>query len=102
MDTKSFLIYLLVMSGVTYLVRMLPFVLCKKKITNTFLKSFFTYVPYAVLSAMTIPSVFYSTSNINTAIVGFIVGASLGLMEKNLVTVAIATCISVYFAGLLI
>ena len=54
--TENFFIYLLVMAGVTYLVRMLPMVLVKKKITNTFIRSFLYYVPYAVLSVMTVPA----------------------------------------------
>ena len=41
-------IYILVMAGVTYLIRMLPLALAKKEITNPFIKSFLFYVPYAV------------------------------------------------------
>ena len=41
-------IYILVMAGVTYLIRMLPLALAKKEITNPFVKSFLFYVPYAV------------------------------------------------------
>ena len=33
-------IYILVMAGVTYLIRMLPLALAKKEITNPFVKSF--------------------------------------------------------------
>lgn len=58
---KNYYVYLLVMSLVTYLIRMIPFVLVKKKIKNRFLLSFLYYVPYAVLSVMTIPAIFYST-----------------------------------------
>ena len=39
-------IYILVMAGVTYLIRMLPLALAKKEITNPFIKSFLFYVPY--------------------------------------------------------
>ena len=45
--------YLLVMAGVTYLIRMLPLTLLQKKIRNRRLQSFLYYVPYACLSAMT-------------------------------------------------
>ena len=37
-------IYILVMAGVTYLIRMLPLALAKKEITNPFIKSFLFYV----------------------------------------------------------
>lgn len=46
-------VYILVMAGVTYLIRMLPLVLFKKEITSPFVKSFLYYVPYACLAAMT-------------------------------------------------
>ena len=42
-DVKYFFLALFVMAGITYLVRMLPFVLFRKKIKNNFLKSFFYY-----------------------------------------------------------
>ena len=47
-----FWIYLLVTAGVTYLVRMVPLVLMKGKITNRFVLSFLHYIPYAVLSVI--------------------------------------------------
>ena len=54
---------LAVMAGVTYLVRMLPLVLVKKKIENRFINSFLYYVPYAVLAVMTVPAIFSSTAS---------------------------------------
>ena len=48
MIIRDFFIYLFIMAGVTYLIRVLPFVIFKGKITNTFIKSFLYYVPYAV------------------------------------------------------
>ena len=55
-------IYILVMAGVTYLIRMLPLVLFKKEITSPFIKSFLYYVPYACLAAMTFPAILTATS----------------------------------------
>ena len=51
--TDNILLYILIMAGVTYLIRMIPLALVKGKITSTFVQSFIYYVPYAVLSAMT-------------------------------------------------
>ena len=90
--SESFPIYLLVIAGVTYLVRMLPMVLVKRKITNTFIRSFLYYVPYAVLGVMTVPAIFYSTSYLISAIVGFIVAIVLAYFEKSLLTVAASAC----------
>ena len=54
-------LYILIMALVTYLIRMIPFVLFRKKIHSRFIRSLLYYLPYAVLSAMVIPSVFSST-----------------------------------------
>ena len=91
----SFYIYLLVMAGVTYLVRMLPLLLVRKKIQSRWLLSFLHYIPYAVLSAMTIPGCFYSTGGLVSAIVGTAVALVLAYREKSLLTVALAACAAV-------
>ena len=64
------LTYIAIMAGVTYLIRMIPFTVFQKKIRSRFVLSFLHYVPYAVLSAMTIPAIFYATGNMVTAAVG--------------------------------
>ena len=66
-------IYILVMAGVTYLIRMLPLALAKKEITNPFIKSFLFYVPYACLAAMTFPAILSATASVISAVVGFVV-----------------------------
>lgn len=86
----SIVIYIAVMAGVTYLVRMIPFTLMKKKITSRFLKSFLYYIPYAVLSAMTIPAIFYSTGDIVTAVFGTVVAVILAYIGLPLIIVALA------------
>lgn len=50
-------IYILVMALVTYLIRAIPFVLFRKQIKSRFIKSLLYYLPYAVLTAMTIPDI---------------------------------------------
>ena len=88
----NFLPYLLVAAGVTYLVRALPLVLVKKKIQNRFILSFLHYIPYAVLSVMTIPAIFYSTGEPISAIAGFAVAMILAYREKSLLLVAASAC----------
>ncbi|MBR5454060.1 MAG: AzlD domain-containing protein [Clostridia bacterium] len=92
----NFFLYLGVMAGVTYLVRMLPLVLVKKKINNRFLLSFLYYVPYAVLSVMTVPAIFYATSSPWSALAGFVVALILAFFEKSLLTVAIFSSAAVF------
>ena len=77
------------MALVTYLVRVLPIVIFRKKITNVRIKSFLYYVPYAVLSAMTFPAIFTSTKTYPSAIAGCVVAVALAYMRKGLLTVAV-------------
>ena len=89
-------IYILVMAGVTYLIRMLPLVLFKKEITSPFIKSFLYYVPYACLAAMTFPAILSSTSFTISALVGFAVAIIAAYKEKSLLTVALLACFAVF------
>lgn len=102
MSWSRFLPYLLVMAGVTYLIRMLPLTVFRKEIKSRFVMSFLHYVPYAVLGAMTIPDVLYSTGNMGTALVGLAVAVVLAWRGKGLLTVAIAACVSVAAAQLIL
>lgn len=89
-------IYLLILSGSTYLIRAVPFALMRKKITNRFLRSFLYYVPYAVLTAMTFPAVLFAAGNVVAAAVGFAVAIGFSLKGKGLTTVAVAACAAVF------
>ena len=90
------LIYILAMAAVTYLVRMLPLVLLKKEIKNNFVRSFLYYVPYSCLAAMTVPAVFFATTYVIGAAVGFFVALFLSYREKSLLIVALAACGAVF------
>ena len=63
-DALYLFISVAVMAMVTYLIRMLPLSLFRKKIKSRFVLDFLYYVPYAVLAAMTIPGVFYSSNSV--------------------------------------
>lgn len=96
MNSKVFFWYLFLMAGSTYLIRVIPFSLFKKKIENRFVRSFLYYIPYAVLTAMTIPAVFYATDYVWSAAAGVIVAVILALLDKGLTLVAIFACVAVY------
>ena len=101
--TLSVLIpYMLVMAGVTYLVRMLPMAFVKKKITSPFLLSFLHYIPYSVLAAMTFPSIFYCTGSVWSASAGTAAGIFMAFREKSLLTVAVSACAAALAVHLLI
>lgn len=97
----NYFIYLAVMAGITYLIRMLPLVLVKEKIKNKFILSFLYYIPYSVLSVMTFPAVFYSTGNVVSATAGTIVALLLAFWGRSLVTVAAVSALSVFLVELL-
>lgn len=93
-------LYIAVMAGVTYLVRMLPFTLFRKKITSRFLRSFLYYIPYAVLSAMTIPAIFSATGDLVTSLVGTAAAILLAYLGLPMIVVALASAAAAFLAGL--
>ena len=99
---KTYFIYLAIMVISTYLIRVVPFVLIKHQIENRFIRSFLHYIPYAVLTAMTIPAIFTATASIISAIIGFVTAVLLALKGKSLKTVALVSCIAVYISELII
>lgn len=98
----NYAIYLFVMAGITYLIRMVPLVLVKKKIKNKYVLSFLYYIPYAVLSIMTFPAIFYSTSSIISAIAGTVTALILAYKNRSMVLVAAFSSLAVFITELLI
>ena len=94
--------YIAVMAAVTYLLRMAPLVLFRKRISSRFVRGMLYYMPYAVLSAMTVPSVFASTGNFFTALVGLAVALILAFLNRSLITVAVGASLGALIAGFFI
>ena len=95
-------LYIAVMAGVTYLIRALPFSFMTKKIESVYLKSLLHYMPYAVLSAMTVPAIFYSTGSLTTAVIGTAVALILAYFDLPLIVVAISASAAAFVTGLII
>lgn len=89
-------LYILIMAGVTYLIRVLPLTLIKRELQNKTIRSFLYYVPYVTLAVMTFPAILDSTDNIYAAWGGFIVALILAWRQKSLVQVAVAACVIVF------
>ena len=102
MPLPKMALMIIVMAGVTYLIRMIPFAFFRKKITSVYLKSFLYYIPYAVLSAMTFPYVLYSTGSFWTALVGTVIAIIASICKRSLLTVAILACLTVLIFGFII
>lgn len=95
-------VYIAVMAGVTYLIRMIPFTLFRKKIQSPFFRSLLYYIPYAVLSAMTIPAIFTSTGSLVTSLVGTAVAVILAYFGKPLIVVALAASLAALVTGVIL
>lgn len=95
----SLIVYIAVMAVVTYLIRMIPFAFFRKKITSRFFRSFLYYIPYAVLSAMTIPAIFYSTGNLVTSVAGTVVAVILAYFDLPLIVVALSASAAAFIFG---
>lgn len=80
---------LAVMAGVTYLLRAAPLVALRKKITNPWLLSFLYYVPYVVLTAMTIPAIIVATDSPISGAIALLVAVGLSLRGASLLVVAL-------------
>ena len=92
----SFYMYVLVMAGVTWLIRVIPLVLINKEIKNKFIKSFLYYVPYAALASMTFPAILFSTTEVVAAVAGLIVAFIMAFKENSLLFVAAFACLTVF------
>ena len=102
MSYKVYIPYLLVMAGVTYLIRAIPLALIQKKINNRFIRSFLYYVPYTVLSSMTFPAILYATGNMISATAGMVAAMLIALKTRSLVVVAAGACAAVLIVELIL
>ncbi len=102
MESKEFFIYLLILAGSTYLIRAVPFAILHRRIENRFVKSFLYYIPHAVLTAMTIPAIFYATDYKISAAAGLLVSIVLAIRGKSLTIVAAAACIAVFLTEIIL
>lgn len=98
MNYIRILICILIMAVVTYLPRMLPLTIFRKKIQNQFLKSFLAYVPYAVLAAMTFPEILSSTGNLISGLIGLATAIILAFFNRGLLVVALGSAGAVFAA----
>ena len=95
-------VYLLVMAGVTWLIRMIPFTAFRKNIRSPYLKSFIYYIPYTVLGAMTFPAVFYATGNVYASVVATVLALVLAFFRHSLLVVSLGASAAALIVQLLI
>ena len=95
-------IYIFVMTAVTFLIRVLPLTLIRKKITNVTLRSFLYYVPYVTLAVMTFPAIIEATNSVWSGLAALIVGIVLAYLGVSLFGVAVCSCVVVLITELII
>src|SRR5699024_3346989 len=100
MEWGRFFSYLAVMAGVTYLVRMLPLAVLRRKINSRFLLSFLYYAPYAVLGALTFPDILYATGTLPSALLGLAAALAAAWLGRPLLVVALAASAAAVLARL--
>lgn len=88
-------IYLFIMAGVSYLIRVLPMTLIRKPIKNKFIRSFLYYVPYVTLAVMTFPAVIEATQSPVSGLIAFAVGIAAAWLGADLFRTAVFCCAAV-------
>ena len=93
-------LYILVMAGVSYLIRAEPLVLIRREITNKTVRSFLYYVPYVTLSVMTFPAILEATQSPWSGLAALVVGILMAWWGRSLFQVAVGSCLVVLVAEL--
>ena len=102
MEQNSPILYILLAILVTNLIRVLPMLLIKGPIHNTFLRSFLYYVPYVTLAVMTFPAIIETTLTPLAGIIALVVGLIAAWFRLGLFPVAIICCTIVYLIDTLL
>ncbi len=95
-------IYIFIMAGVSYLIRVLPLTLIRREIQSTFIRSFLYYVPYVTLAVMTFPAIVQATDSPIAGALALVVGILLAWCGRSLLTVAVLSCVTVFVTELLL
>ena len=92
---KNHYLYIAIMAGVTYLIRVLPLTLIRKQIKNRFLRSFLYYVPYVTLAVMTFPAIIWATQTPVSGILALLGGIIAAWLGVSLFGVSVVCCLIV-------
>lgn len=93
---NNIFLYIVIMVGVTTLIRVLPLTLIRKEIKNRTLRSFLYYIPYVTLAVMTFPAILDATGSPISAWAALAVAIAAAWMGKSLFFVSSAACIVVF------
>ncbi len=85
-------VYILIMAGVSYAIRVLPLTLIRRQIRSRFLRSFLYYVPYVTLSVMTFPAILKATQHPVSGLLALAAGILAAWKGLGLFRVAVICC----------
>ena len=94
--THNIYLYIAIMAGVTFLIRVLPLTLIKKQIKNRFLQSFLYYVPYVTLAVMTFPAILNATQAPFAGACALVIGILAACFGASLFKVSVSCCVIVF------
>lgn len=98
--THNIYLYLAIMAGVTYAIRVLPLTLIRKQIKNRFLQSFLYYVPYVTLAVMTFPAIVDATQSPMAGSAALLIGILAAWLGAGLFPVSVLCCVTVFILEL--
>ena len=93
-------LYILVITVVTYLIRVLPLTLIRREIRNRFLRSCLFNVADVTRAVMTIPARSYATGHLWSGRGALVVGVLVAWCSGNLFLVASSACAVVFLLEL--
>ncbi len=99
---NSVWIYLLVMSAVSFIIRVLPVTLIRRQIKNRFIRSLLYYLPYATLAVMTFPAILSISENPLCGAAAFAASVITAWFTKNLFLSALFGCAAAFLAAILL
>lgn len=94
--THNIYVYIALMAGVTFLIRVLPLTLIRRPFKSRFLRSFLYYVPYVTIAVMAFPAIVYATNTPVSGVVALVAGIVLAWRGANMFTVSVACCVVVF------
>lgn len=100
--THNVYLYIAIMAGVSFAIRVLPLTLIRRPITNRFLRSFLYYVPYVTLAVMTFPAIIEATQTPVAGALALVVGIALAFGGASLFKVSATCCVTVLLVELLL
>lgn len=96
MSVSKLMCIVFVLCAVMIFLKTTPILFIKSKVKNRFLRSFLAYIPCAVLTSMTFPEVFFSTSTPWSASIAVVVAILLSYFGQNLISVIIFSTVTVF------